>query len=58
MLKPMQLTTTIGFLGQFRKKSSQFNYQAILFIAKPNATEKSNSISFYDKSYVMLRHSI
>ena len=39
---------TIGFLGQFRKKSSQFNHQAILFRAKSNATEKGYSISFYD----------
>ena len=38
----------IGFIGQFRKKSSQFNYQAILFRAKSNATEKRHSISFYD----------
>ena len=49
---------TIGFLGQFRKMRSQFNHQPILFRMKSNATEKEHSISFYDKSNVMLRHSI
>ena len=38
----------IGFLGQFRQMSSQFNHQAILFRAKSNAIAKGNSISFYD----------
>ena len=32
---------TISFLGQFRKMSSQFNREAILFRAKSNATEVS-----------------
>ena len=40
--------TSIGFLGQFRKMSSKFNLQAILFCAKSNATEKSHSISFQE----------
>ena len=38
----------IGFLGQLRKMSSQFNHQSILFRTKSNATEKRHSISFYD----------
>ena len=38
----------IGFLGQFRQMSSQFNHQAILFRVKSNATEKGHTISFYD----------
>ena len=48
----------IGFLCQFRQMSSQFNHQAILLRAKSNATPKGSSISFYDLSNVMLRHSI
>ena len=44
----INININIGFLGQFRKKSSQFNHQAILFRAKSNATEKGHSISFYD----------
>ena len=40
-----------------RQMSSQFNHQAILFLAKSNATEKGHSISFYDKSNVMLSQS-
>ena len=36
----------IGFLGQFRQMSSQFNHRAILFRAKTNAIKKSHSISF------------
>ena len=38
----------IGFLSQFRKMSSQFNHQPVLFRVKSNATEKGHSISFYD----------
>ena len=41
---------TLGFLGQFRQMSSQFNHQAVLFLAKSNATEKGHSNSFYDQS--------
>ena len=34
------LTSIIGFLGQFRKMSSQFNHHPILFRTKSNATKK------------------
>ena len=42
----MVSSQNIGFLGQFRKMSSQFNHQLILFGTKLNATEKGHSISF------------
>ena len=32
----------IGFLGQFRKMSNQFNHQPILFNMKLNATKKGS----------------
>ena len=42
-----QFNINIGFLGQFREMSSQFNHQLILFGTKFNATafEKGHSIS-------------
>ena len=41
-------TRQTGYLGQFRKMSSQFNHQAIPCRAKSNATQKGHSISFWD----------
>ena len=46
---PLKQHNNIGFLGQFRKKSSQFNHQSIVFRAQSNSTtEKGHSFSFYD----------
>ena len=37
-----KIQSTIGFLGQFRKMSSKFNHQSIIFRTKSNATKKES----------------